>query len=277
MRKRLVIVFLILTAFLTGCVSAPAQVPETTTTAPSTCPSDPTVSTTAPTEPPTTPPTEPPTAPPTEPTVPAHSPLYISGVSVEDVIRYFNEVCLDAEFINEGDPSRLQKWNTPIRYILNGEPTAEDLNTLSTFVQWLNAIEGFPGMSETKDPANANLRIHFCTHSELTDILGPNFAYTDGGVTFWYMNDAIYDAVICYRTDLDQTVRNSVILEEIYNGLGPVQDTDLRTDSIIYSGFSTPQSLTAIDELILKLLYHPQLRCGMNARECEAVIRQLYY
>ena len=70
---------------------------------------------------------------------------------------------------------------------------------------------------------------------------------------------------------------DSVILEEIYNGLGPIQDTDLRPDSIIYSGFSEPQSLTDVDELILKLLYHPQLLPGMNADECETVIRQLYY
>ena len=72
-------------------------------------------------------------------------------------------------------------------------------------------------------------------------------------------------------------MRNSVILEEIYNGLGPVQDTDLRPDSLIYSAYSTPQELTEIDELILKLLYHPDMVCGMNAQECEAVIRQLYY
>jgi hypothetical protein len=29
-----------------------------------------------------------------------------------------------------------------------------------------------------------------------------------------------------------------VILEEVYNGLGPVQDTALRPDSLIYSDFS---------------------------------------
>ena len=71
--------------------------------------------------------------------------------------------------------------------------------------------------------------------------------------------------------------RNSVILEEIFNGLGPVQDTDLRKDSICYSGYSTPQELTAVDELILKLLYHPRILPGMNYDECAAVIRELYY
>ena len=83
--------------------------------------------------------------------------------------------------------------------------------------------------------------------------------------------------MICIRTDIDQQVRNSVIMEEIYNGLGPVQDTSLRKDSIIYSGFSQPQWLTAVDELIVKLLYHPDIKCGMDAAACESVIRSVYY
>ena len=83
--------------------------------------------------------------------------------------------------------------------------------------------------------------------------------------------------MIGYRTDLAQEIRNSVILEEIYNGLGPINDTQLRRDSVIYSEYSIPQSLSQIDEVILKLLYHPKMQCGMSAAACEEVIRQLYY
>ena len=96
-------------------------------------------------------------------------------------------------------------------------------------------------------------------------------------MTFWYLDNKIYQENICYRKDINQYTRNSVILEEIYNGLGPVQDTSLRTDSIIYAGYSEPQELTEIDKLLLTLLYHPKIECGMDAAQCEAVIRELYY
>ena len=211
------------------------------------------------------------------PTKPVHSALYIPGVEVEDVIRYFNEVALDAEFSDGGDPSKLQKWDRPIYYLLNGNPTEQDRQVIADFAAWLNSIPGFPGMYETQDWGEGNLKIYFCVQQEMANILGDNFYGMDGGVTFWYENDAIYDATICYRTDISQYVRNSVLLEEIYNGLGPVQDTTLRKDSIIYSGYSTPQKLTAVDELILKLLYHSEMLCGMSDKECEAIIRQLYY
>ena len=238
----------------------------------------------APTEPPATIPamTEAPTEPASQPSTGApaeipHSDLYIPGVPVEDVILYFNEVCLDAEFTNSGDPSVLQKWARPIIYQINGTPTEADLETLDRFCQWLNTVEGFPGIRVAEETESANLRIHFCKQQEMIQLLGDNFQGMDGGVTFWYQKDKIYDAIICYRTDLDQYLRNSVILEEIYNGLGPIQDTFLRPDSIIYAEFTQPQELTPIDELILRLLYHPLMECGMDAEECEAIIRQLYY
>lgn len=226
--------------------------------------------------------TQPPetTVPPTTaaPTLPPHSELYIPGVSVEDVIQYFNEVCLAAEFVNEGDPSLLQKWTSPIQYMCFGAYTEADKAVLDGFVAWLNTIEGFPGMVETDDPVFSDLALHFYGADDYLAFMGDNFIGTDGGVTFYYNGaNQIYDATICYRTDIDQEVRNSVILEEIYNGLGPMNDTSLRTDSIIFSGYSTPQALTAMDELILRLLYHPQMQCGMDAAACEAVIRQLYY
>lgn len=213
-----------------------------------------------------------------EPTTPdIHSEYYIEGVSVDDVITYFNEVCLDAEFIYSGDPSLLQKWNSEIKYIIHGNYTDEDLQTLNNFVNWLNTIEGFPGIKETTMTYEANMNIYFCDEQKMIEIMGNDMTDLDGRVTFWYDNDIIYDATICYRTDIEQYTRNSVILEEIYNGLGPLQDTALREDSIIFSGFSTPQQLTEIDELILKLLYHPDMKCGMNKEDCEQVIRNLYY
>ena len=70
---------------------------------------------TEPTEPSTTEPTQTrqtqaPTQP-KEPEKPTHSPYYISGVDTDTMLRYFSEVALDAEFINSGNATLVQKWN----------------------------------------------------------------------------------------------------------------------------------------------------------------------
>lgn len=214
----------------------------------------------------------------TEETLPPHSPLYIEGLDVEDVIVYFNEVCLDAEIVLAGNASLVQKWDTPIYCRIHGTMTDEDRQTLERFVQQINEIEGFPGFYITEDLDRVNLNMYFCDQAQLLNIMGSDFSGDDGAVTFWYDGfNAIYNENICIRTDLTQNVRNSVIQEEIYNGLGPVQDTQLRQDSLIYTGYSQPQEPTQIDMLLLKLLYHPDIECGMDAEECAEVIRTLYY
>ena len=217
-----------------------------------------------------------------EPSVPEttrseHSALYIPGVDVEDVLLWFNEVALDSEFSYEGNPNLIQKWASPIVYCLEGNATEEDLQVLESFSAWLNTLEGFPGIRQAQPEEVPNLLIRFGDGDMITDFLGAEYVNVDGGVRYWYDNNVIYDAKIAYREDIPQFTRNSVILEEIYNGLGLVQDTALREDSLIWQGFSEPQNLTEVDELLLKLLYHPEMLCGMNAEECEAVIRSLYY
>lgn len=272
---KLFILLFVLSIVLTGC-SMSAEDPIVATRG-----SFATISTEPTTEEPSEPPTEvPPTEPTTLPTLPPeplHSDLYISGLEVENVIRFFNEVCLDAEYTDGGDASLLQRWEEPIYWQINGEYTEEDQATFESMVAWLNTVEGFPGIFPASDSSLPNLAVYFCSESELVDKMGENYYGCDGAVTFWYTDNTIYDEIICYRNDIDQYTRNSVILEEIYNGLGPVQDTNLREDSLIYSGFSEPQWMTEVDELILKLLYHPLMEPGMNADECEAIIRELYY
>ena len=277
MKMKVICLILGISFLLGGCgrIPFPPASPTTPQTVPTTAMTQP-PETTVPILPPET--TEPPATTAPVVTEPLHSQFYIPGLDVEDVILYFNEICLDAEFVNGGNATLLQKWDSPIYYMIHGDATEKDLMVLEDFMSWLNGIEGFPGFIPADAEYRSDLNIYFCTEQEMLNRLGDNFYGCDGGVTFWYDgNNAIYDAIICYRADLDQETRNSVILEEIYNGLGPVQDTWLREDSIVFAGYSTPQTLTEIDELILKLLYHPMMQCGMNAEECEAVIRQLYY
>ena len=208
---------------------------------------------------------------------PLHSDLYLDGLSVDAAFLSFEEVCLDAEIVNGGDPAKLQRWAEPLLFRVYGAPTQEDLAQLDRFCQWLNTVEGFPGIREAGPEEAPNLDIHFCGSQEMAERLGDWTWGCDGGVTFWYLEDEIWSATVCIRTDISQEVRNSVILEELYNGLGPVQDTDLREDSIIWSGYSFPQWLTQEDMLILRLLYHPSLAPGMDREACAEAIRGIYY
>lgn len=212
---------------------------------------------------------------------PAHSALYIDGYTQDQIISFFNEVVLDTEYTTgAGDFTLVQKWEDPIRYRIYGEPTQQDLLKLETLFAELNKIEGFPGAFLAEDGEVENLSIYFQDYDAFYEKFGEfiNYEESDGAVQYWYYNDSncIYEASIGYLMDTAQSTRFSVIPEEVVNGLG-ISDTVLREDSVTYQYASDAEELSEIDWLLLKLLYHPNIKAGMDREACEQVIRSLYY
>jgi hypothetical protein len=233
MWKRLLLLLLI-GALSLLCACANMAQPETTPT----------------TEEPQTEATTPPTTVP-ETTLPAHAECYLPNYSIQQISEYFNEVVLDMEYTDgTGDATLVQKWLSPIYYRIYGTPTDEDLTVLDTFFAQLNQIAGFPGIHAAAEGIPENLSLSFlepAVFSEnFSEIVGGEDAY--GATQFWYYTatNEIHTARIGYRTDLDQTTRNSILLEEIVNTLG-ISDSELRTDSIVYQHSNDNLTLSDVD------------------------------
>lgn len=215
------------------------------------------------------------------PSVPEHSPLYLPHCALEQMLEYFEEVVLRIEYSDDtGNPALVQKWLSPIRYRIRGDATQADLVVLSDLFAQLNQIPGFPGIWEAEDGEPAELTLHFLNEEDFnaifSEVVNGENAY--GATQFWYYTatNEIYSADIGYRTDMDQTTRNSVLIEEIINTLG-ITDTEVRTDSIVYQYSNDNTALSDVDWVILRLLYDPAIRCGMDLESCSKVIAALYY
>lgn len=205
---------------------------------------------------------------------------HLDGYTAEQVKEYFVDVVSGTEYsTGDGNAALVQKWVEPIYYKINGDATKEDLQVLEKLFTELNAIYGFPGIYPVSEGNLVNLTLTFYARDEFQADFGEflNYEEADGAVQYWYSNDMndIYDGRIGYRTDISQQVRNSVLLEEIVNGLG-IQDTMLREDSITYQGYNEVQQLSEMDWLVIKLLYHPDIRCGMTTEECKQIIDTIY-
>lgn len=217
----------------------------------------------------------------TEAEKPLHSELYLPDCSVEQLLTYFKEVVLHAEYSHgDGDASLVQKWLTPISFWIYGDPTEEDLSVLNDLFAQFNQIPGFPGFCAAETEGSENLRISFLDRNSFRDQFSGAVNGEDawGATEFWYYidNNEIHTARIGYRTDIDQSVRNSILVEEIVNMLG-IADTELREDSVVYQHSDENLVLSDVDWVILNLLYDPAVHCGMDAEHCADIIRNLYY
>ena len=250
------LLILLISLLLSGCYSSPEPAEATTITLA----------------------TEPIAIPATEP---LHSDLYLPGRSQEQILTWFEEVVLDMEYSEgDGDITLVQKWTNPIGFWIYGTPTEEDRAVLNNLFVQLNQIPGFPGFYTAEAEGLEVLGIRFLDADAFRDsfsgVINGEDAY--GATQFWYYTDTneIHSARIGCRADIPQKERDSVLVEEIINALG-VSDTLLREDSITYQYSNENTALSDVDWTLLKLLYNPDICCGMNRNQCAEVIRQLYY
>jgi hypothetical protein len=289
MKKRLFIGLLLIAALLlSACANARS---DTDNTPPpiikehytGTSGNDVTTTTAKPTEPSqpptTTKPTEPPAPP--EPPAPLHSELYLPAYTPQQIWEYFEEVALHMEYTHgSGDSSLVQKWMEPIRYRIYGNATDEDRTVLTNLFAQLNEIPGFPGIYAAEEGEYDNYSISFLTQEALNDAFSAtlNGEQANGATEFWYYTSTneIHTARVGYSTDLPQSVRTSILIEEIINSLG-ISDTVWRTDSVVYQYSDDNTALSDVDWIILKLLYDSTIQCGMNADACAEIVQELYY
>lgn len=203
-----------------------------------------------------------------------HSVYYADRVNVNTMAFYFNDVCFGNEY---GDAKQIiTKWQDPIMFYVDGVATIPDYEVLNSFIDFLNNIDGFPGIMQIHDRSQANLVLNFCGLAEFNQhSLEQN---ANGFATFNYTTatGVITDGQIYIRTDIDQTTRSSVILEEVYQILGPTKDTLLRNDSIIYQHGDVSE-LSKEDKSIISLLYNSRITAGMTPMQSEEIIREIYY
>lgn len=208
--------------------------------------------------------------------------LFVGNRSVEDVITYFWEVAQASEYsFGDGDANAIHKWTTAITYTITGEYTDKDMEVLRDFMAQLNQVEGFPGIRPAQGDEPVRLNILFydgvTMQNEYGHLVGGLAA--DGIMTYWYNNatNEIHNGIICYRTDVSQEIRNSVILEELVNAVGLPNDTVIRQDSILYQYGSSVTELSELDWILIKILYSKWMPCGLNRMQSADVIRALCF
>ena len=209
-----------------------------------------------------------------------HSPLYLPGYSTDDIIRFFDEVALSSEYPNDEDPSCVMRWEGEIRYCLHGSFTQEDADWLAHVFDQLNKLEGFPGARRVMIAEFANMDMYFCNRKEFHDRMYDSVPddNADGATTFYYNGaNHITDATICYWEDMSDSVRKSVLTEEVINSIGFSNDSTEREDSVVYQYGSWTNEPDEVDWVLLRLIYSGEMRAGMRRAEAERVIRKLYY
>ena len=193
--------------------------------------------------------------------------------------------------------STLRRWEGPVRVEVSfgaSVPPAKqatDRARIGSYLQRLQAVTGHP-ISLVASGGNFKVQV---VNEDERRALGPTIARSlpglspadIGGLTnlprstycIVYAlspgHSSAYDAAFAViRAEHPDLLRLSCIHEEIAQGLGLANDSPLARPSI-FNDDEEFALLTRQDEMMLRILYNPQLRPGMSAAEARPIVRAL--
>ena len=194
--------------------------------------------------------------------------------SFEQALSVFHTCAFSAEYGNSGRDF-LVRWETPIRIYVSGSPTRQDIKTLDDFIKTLKAnVPLLPGISRVINKSKANIVIHFCRLSETASLVPDYTSGNWGYFHYEYKSCKIYTAVIGIATDVtNQQERKHLRPEALVGALGLANDHWDDPASILYQGWTTVQSLSALDWTMLNFLYSPVTKPGDKWDTVERALR----
>jgi hypothetical protein len=173
---------------------------------------------------------------------------------------YFAEVVLGTE--TGSGPRVVRKWTGDLRIAVSGEPTEEDLQTLSEVITDLNELVAPVALRVTSETPTVDA--HFVPEAEFSSVL-PEYRPPSRGFHWvnWNEYGEIQHATILISTTgLSQAERSHIIREELTQSLGLLMDSRRYPDSIFYSGWTTTSEFSDLDRSVIRLLYSPEIQPG---------------
>jgi hypothetical protein len=232
---------------------------------------------------------------------PADAPVTLDAL-VETFVRvalYDEFAVASGRFVPSQSPSRLRRWETPVRIGLvfgnsvGSAQIADDARAVSSFARRLSSISGHPvTMTEGTD---ANFTVLFLNRAEqrafgedialsmpeIPDAVVNAFrdsppeafcvAYTFGSAA---STDTYVSALILVKAEHRGLMRLSCIHEEIAQAMGLANDSPDARPSI-FNDDEEFALLTRHDEILLRMLYDRRLRPGMTEAEARPLLGRI--
>lgn len=178
-----------------------------------------------------------------------------------------------------GESQRVKKYTEPVRYtVIHVSATDRSAEVAAFMASLPNTIGGLKTLP-ARHRNEANFVVFLADRDNFADVVSKEL-HTDAiamgarclvGVNTKHGRIQHSTAVIV--TD-DPYLFKRCTVEEILQGLGPMNDDDSLTESV-FNDTSRHTTFTPFDQALLRMLYHPSIRPGMTGTQVNRILPQV--
>jgi len=187
------------------------------------------------------------------------------------VLSYFEEIAFGSEFGSSNQ--NLRKWQTDVKIFVTGDVPNHLALELTRIIEELNHLQQEIKIYRvnTKEQANYVMYLGDAKGYEQIEPHAKSKTKDNWGLfwVYWNNQNAIYKAsmyVDIQRTKSTQAQKH-LLREELTQSLGLMNDSYRFKDSIFFQKWTTTTEFSPIDKRLVQLLYHPNVKIGMNKSE----------
>ncbi len=188
-----------------------------------------------------------------------------------EVVAYFKEIALGFEFGNASAITR--KWRSPMRVFVGGQANRELRDELATIVGEINALatDGF-SVAMVADSVQSNYYVFLGTGERYSELYSSQSGLVNDNwglfSVFWNGQNEINRGHMYVDTErADLKAQKHLLREEFTQSLGLARDASIYPLSIFLSDWSTTTAYADVDRDLIRLLYHPKMRIGLDEEQ----------
>jgi Protein of unknown function (DUF2927) len=175
-------------------------------------------------------------------------------------------------------PYQVKKFTKPVKFYVYNFSRHDRRKTVHRFVREIGRRVGGLKTGITKDPAAANFKIYVVDRAQYEpvvrkDVYKNNRAKVPGRCLVRVVSGrkGIKQSAAVIVSDEGEFLFKRCLVEEILQGLGPMNDDESLTHSV-FNDSSRHSRFTVFDQLILNMLYDPRIKPGMSQEQTKDIL-----
>ena len=164
---------------------------------------------------------------------------------------------------------------------VGGEPSTELLAELENIITEINdlATDGFT-IKIVNDSLQSNYYIFLGSGTKYAEMFPNQLSLINSNWGLFWVYWNAQNHFTSGRMYVDIIRANSVeqkhlLREEFTQSLGLAKDSPLYMESIFQSEWTTINEYATIDKDLIRLLYHPEMKAGLNENQVDQVLRDI--